>query len=162
MTTHVRKTAAFAAIGLAVLLQGACASRKGPPDPEKVQQEMTAKLDSEQDLIRSTVEDSQRADRLIAHLEDRDRLIASHRETVEKYRLQMKELNADYGAERTSFDNAVAAYNEARSTAQRQFIDLTKAMKREVTAEEWEKIAKYQINKLNPRELAYEQTAGAK
>ena len=51
-----RSIATMAALAVATLmLLPACAGRKGPPDPAKVQQKMTATLDGEKELIRSTV-----------------------------------------------------------------------------------------------------------
>ena len=52
-----------ATLGLAVatlMLVSACAGRKGPPDPAKVQQKMTATLDGEKELIRTTVASAER------------------------------------------------------------------------------------------------------
>jgi hypothetical protein len=38
--------------------------------------------------------------------------------------------------------------------------ELVSAMKAETTAEEWKSVAKYQVKKLNPRELAYDPAGG--
>lgn len=158
MTRNIGTTVALAVAVL--MLLPACAGRKGPPDPAKVQQKMTATRDGEKELIRSTVAIAERADSLIALLDDRDRLVTEHAETVRGYREQMMALNADYGAERESFDEAIAGYNENRAESQREFVELIDAMKKEATAEEWKAIAKYQIKKLNPRDLAYKQAGG--
>jgi len=138
----------------------ACSGRKGPPDPAKVQQKLTATLEGERELIRSKVASQERANALIALLDDRDRLVAEHAKTVADYRDRMMALNADYGAERKSFEEAIAGYNENRAESQREFVELIDAMKKEATAEEWKAIAKYQIKKLNPRDLAYKQAGG--
>ena len=143
-----------------LILLPACAGRKGAPDPAKVQEKMTATLDGEKELIRSTVASAERADSLIALLDERDRLVVEHVETVRGYRERMMALNADYGAGREDFEEAISGYNKERSEAQRQFVELIDAMKKEATAEEWKVVAKYQIKKLNPRELAYKQAGG--
>ena len=156
-----RSIATTAALAVATLmLLPACAGRKGPPDPAKVQQKMTATLDGEKELIRSTVASAERAESLVALLDERDRLVAEHTEIVRGYREQMMALNADYGAERESFEEAIAGYNNERMEVQREFVELIDAMKKEASAEEWKAVAKYQIKKLNPRELAYKQAGG--
>ena len=155
---NIELTVALAVAALVLL--PACAGRKGPPDPEKIQRKMTATLEGEKELIRSKVASPERANALIALLDDRDRLIAEHAKTVADYRDRMKALNADYGAERESFEEAISDYNENRAESQREFVELIDAMKKEATAEEWKAIAKYQIKKLNPRDLAYKQAGG--
>jgi predicted nucleic acid-binding Zn-ribbon protein len=155
------KTGTIVALAVAALmLLPACAGRKGPPDPAKVQEKMTATLDGEKELIRSTVASAERADNLVALLDERDRLVAEHAETVSAHRERMTALMADYGAERDSFEEAISGYNKERSEAQRQIVELIDAMKKEATTEEWKALAKYQMKKLNPRELAYKQAGG--
>ena len=103
---------------------------------------------------------AERADGLIALLGQRDRLVARQAETVRLHRDRMSALNADYNAERSSFEEAIADYNNERLDTQRDLAELIEAMKREATAEEWKAIAKYELKKLNPRELAYEPAGG--
>ena len=155
------KTGTIVALAVAALmLLPACAGPKGPPDPAKVQEKLTATLDGENELIRTTVASAERADNLVALLDERDRLVAEYAESVRAYRERITALTADYGAERDSLDEAISGYNKERSEAQRQIVELIDAMKKETTAEEWKVVAKYQIKKLNPRELAYEQAGG--
>jgi hypothetical protein len=144
----------------ALVLLPACALRKGPPDPEKVQRKMTATLEGEKELIRSKVASPERADNVIALLDDRDRLVADHAKTVADYRNRMKALNGDYDADRSDFEEAIAAYNEDRAKWQSEFASLISAMKAEATATEWKAISKYQLGKLNPREMAYKEAGG--
>jgi hypothetical protein len=144
----------------ALVLLAACALRKGPPDPAKVERKMNATLEGEKALIRSTVANPEKADKLIALLADRDRLVAEQAETVGAYRDRMKVLNADYNANRSDFDRAVADYNSDRTELQTQLVELIEAMKRETTAEEWKAVAKYQVKSLNPRETAYKEAGG--
>jgi predicted nucleic acid-binding Zn-ribbon protein len=98
---------------------------------------MTATLEGESELIRSTVVDEDRAEKLIGLLAERDRLVAEQTERISDYRERMRALNADYGAERVSFDEAVASYNAGRQEWQREVAELVSAMKAETTAEEW-------------------------
>jgi hypothetical protein len=67
----------------------------------------------------------------------------------------MAPLNADYGTERRDFEAALADYNQKRTAAQKQFIDLVAEMKQVTTAEEWSEISAFQQERLNPRKLAY-------
>ena len=152
-----------ATLGLAIatlMLLSGCAGLKGPPDPAKVQQKISATLNGEKELIRATVASAERADGLIALLDQRDRLVAQHADTMRRHRERMSVLNADYDAERSSFEDAIADYNNERLDTQRDLAELIEAMKREVTAEEWKAIAKYELKKLDPRELAYEPAGG--
>ncbi len=142
---------------ISVLLLAACASHKEAPDPVKVQEEIAEYRNQELDLVRSTVLDSVRADRLIDLLADRDRLISDHIDEINAYRKKMTALNADYNAQRESFDILMTSYNGQRATAQREFVALIEAMKKETTVEEWKKISRYQLKRLNPRKLAYSQ-----
>jgi predicted nucleic acid-binding Zn-ribbon protein len=121
---------------------------------------MAATLEDEKELIRSTVASAERADRVITLLDERDRLVAEHTEIIRGYRERMVALNADYSATRESFEEAISGYNNKRAQSQREFAELIDAMKKETTAEEWEAIAKYQIKKLNPRQLAYGEAGG--
>ena len=156
----MRNTGTSIALATLFLLLPACALRKGPPDPAKLQQQMTKTLDGEKALIRSTIADAERAESLVGLLDERDRLVASHAELVQSYRERMAALNADYGAEREAFEKVIAEYNTKRVASQRELAKLIEAMKKEATAEEWKAVAKYQIKKLNPRELAYDAAAG--
>ena len=155
------KTGTIVALAVAALmLLPACAGPKGPPDPAKVQEKLTATLDGEKELIRTTVASAERADNLVALLDERNRLVAELAETVRAHRERVTALMADYGAERDSFDEAILGFNKERSEAQRQIVELVDAMKKETTAEEWKVVAKYEIKQLNPRELAYKQAGG--
>ena len=157
MTRTHRTTVALAAL---ILLLPACALRKGPPDPAKLQQKMQATLEGEKALIRSTIAEAERAERLVALLAERDRLVASHAELVQGYSERMAALNKDHSAERDAFEQAIAEYNTNRAASQRELAELIEAMKQQATADEWKTIAKYQVKKLNPRELAYDAAGG--
>lgn len=143
-----------AGLGLA-LLAPACALRKGPPDPAKVQQKITAAREAERALVERTVEDSDRADRLAALLTERDRIVAAHAEAVVAYRGRMRALNADYDTTPQQLAEAVAGYNTERQQLQTELAELIGEMKAATTADEWKAIAKYELKKLDPRELVY-------
>jgi len=154
----VEFTAAVAVMSL--LLLPACASRNEAPDPVRVQEEIAEHRVQEVDLVRATVMDQKRADRIIDLLADRDRMISVHTNEIIEYREKMAALNADYNAQRESFDVLMTSYNNQRETAQKEFVALLELLKKETTAEEWKKISKYQLKRLSPRKLTYGQASG--
>ena len=145
---------------VSILMLPGCSSLKKAPDPVKVQEQIAEYRSQELDLVRSTVLDEVRAERLIELLADRDQLIADYTEVIIAHRQDMTVLNADYNAQRESFDLAVSGYNDQRARGQEEFSSLLKAMKQETTAEEWKTISKFQIKRLEPRGLTYNQPSG--
>jgi len=155
----------LAALGIAVtvtvvLVLAACASRKEAPDPAAVQEQIAEYRTQEIDLVRSTVLDDDRAGRLIALLGKRDRLISDHVNEIISYRTEIAALNADYNADRESFDVLLNKYNKQRDSAQREIVALLASMKNETTADEWKIISKYQIKRLDLRQTGYQQAQG--
>lgn len=142
-------------IAVILLITPACALRKGPPDPAKVQQKIEETKSAERQIIVSTVEDPERISEILDLLAERDRLVASQADAVESYRDKMRNLNADYDASREDFEQAIAEYNASRRQGQQDFVELIAKMKAATTAEQWKELSKYQLKKLNPRELAY-------
>ena len=153
-------TIAIAATAILVLVLAACASRKEAPDPVAVQEQIAEYRAQEIDLVRATVLDGDRADILVALLGERDRLISDHVKEISVHRKEMAALNADYDAERESFDARLNEYNKQRESAQREIVALIAAMKNETTADEWKILSKYQLKRLNPRQTGYRQATG--
>ena len=151
---------AIAIIAIVVLVLAACASRKEAPDPAAVQEQIAEYRAEEIDLIRTTVLDEDRADRLVALLGERDRLISDHVNEITAYRKEMSALNANYDAERESFDELLDNYNKQRESAQRDIVALLATMKKETTVDEWKIISKYQLKRLNPRQTGYRDVQG--
>ena len=151
---------AIASAALVVLVMAACAARKEAPDPAAVQEQIAEYRAQEIDLVRSTVLDADRAERLIALLGERDRLISDHVKEIIAHREEISALNADYDAERESFDVLLNKYNKQRESAQREIVALIAAMKKETTVDEWKVISKYQLKRLNPRHMGYQQASG--
>ena len=149
--------AVVAALSILHLL--ACASSKEAPDPVKVQEEIAEYRVQEVELIRTTVLEAERADRLIHLLGERDQLVSGYAKEISAYRKQISELNADYNADRKSFEMLMANYNSRRAAGQKELIDLIGAMKKETTPEEWKVISKFQLRRLHPRSLTYSQSA---
>lgn len=146
-------------LGLAVVLPG-CSLRKGPPDPAQVQRKVEAAKDAERSLIERTIQDADRSGRLLELLGERDRIVAAHVDAVVAYRGQMRTLNANYDTTAEQLSEAVAEYNTQRQGLQTELAELIEAMKAQTTVAEWKAIAKYQIKKLEPRELVYGPAGG--
>ena len=157
-TTFTTALAIFSVIAL--LLFSACASRKEAPDPVKVQEEIAGYRNQELELVLATIPDPGRADRLIRLLRERDKLISDSTKIIYAYREQMSLLNADYNADRESFETLVASYNSQRAATQEKFTALIGTMKMETKPEEWKVISKFQLKRLHPRQLTYGQVAG--
>ena len=148
-------------ISIAVLIQfSACASLKEAPDPVKVQDKVAEYRLQELELVRATITDPGRADRLIHLLGERDKLISESTEKIIAYRQQMTRLNANYHADIESFEALVTDFNSQRADGQKQYIVLFAAMKAETNSEEWEVISKFQMKRLHHHELTYGQAAG--
>ena len=107
-STNILSVVILAAISLLQL--PACSSRKEAPDPAAVQEQIADYQAQEIDLIRSTVLDDDRADRLIALMDQRDRLISEHVKEIVAYRKEMSTLNANYYAQRESFSELVSTH----------------------------------------------------
>ena len=159
MKTTITKIAIAITVTVALVL-AACASRKEAPDAAAVQEQIAEYRAQEIDLVRSTVLDADRAERLIALLGERDRLISDHVKEIIAHREEISALNADYNAERESFDVLLNKYNKQRESAQREIVALIAAMKKETTVDEWKVISKYQLKRLNPRQTGYRQAQG--
>jgi len=143
---------------LIIFLLASCSLSTQAPDPKVIRQETESYREQELDLVRATINDPVRVDRFLSLLAERDELIAQSRETIKVYREQMSKLNADYSADRESFESLLTDLSRRRETAQAQFVAVISRMKATTTSEEWKTIAKFQTKKLNPRELTYRST----
>jgi hypothetical protein len=145
-----------ALIGFAIMLSlPACSTSGEPPDPELIQQQIAESRKQELDLVRETVADPDRAERVIEALATRDELIEQYSEEINAHRERMNALSADYNTTRSALEAQLTLYNRQRAAAQLQFVDLVGAMKRETTADEWKTISKFQLKRMNPRQLTY-------
>jgi hypothetical protein len=126
-----------------------------PPDPVKVQRQIAEAREQEIALVRATVTDPERAERLLQLLAERDRLVEEHAKLVIEHREKIALLAADYDARREDFEVLLARFNQQRESAQRETIDLVAAMKAATTADEWKDISRFQLKRLEPRKLVY-------
>ena len=139
--------------GLVVV--SSCATLGQAPDPDKVRAQIAAAREQEISLVRATVADPERAERLVELLHDRDRLVAEHATLLVAYRKKIAALSADYDARREDFEALLAEFNRQRAVAQKETIELVVAMKAATTADEWKTIARFQLKRLEPRKLVY-------
>lgn len=151
-----------AALANIVLAIAACSLQKAAPDPAVLEQQIADARVEELELVRSTIHDSGRADRFIELLGARDRLIDAFVDDVTQHREAMARLNADYDAERSDFETLLADYNRKRTAGQAALIDLIADMKESTTADEWDVIADFQMDRLDIRRLAYRDSGGAR
>lgn len=144
-----------AAVSAGLILLASCAALKQAPDPAKVQAQIAAAREQELELVRATVADPARAERLIELLVERDRLVQEHTGLLVVHREKLAALTADYDARREDFEALLAEFNRQRAAAQGEMIDLVAAMKAATTADEWKTISEFQLKRLEPRRLVY-------
>ena len=144
----------FCVLAVALLHQG-CGSIGKSADPEAVREAIVEAQEQERQLVRRTIQDPERTKRFLALIDQRDNTLRRHVAEIEKYRIAFERLNADYYADRKEFESLVAQYNNQREIAQDELVKLLEAMKRSTTKAEWQIIAKFQKEKLNPRDLSY-------
>jgi len=126
---------------------------KQAPDPAQLRADETT-------LVQSTVTDAARAERLLALLDERDRLIEETIEMLQQYRRELKAINADYDASREIIIEMVDQYNHDRAQKQLRFIDLIAQMKAATTAAEWKVIAEFQLDNFKVRQLVFGRAKG--
>jgi hypothetical protein len=124
-------------------------------DPEAVRVAVVEAQEQERQLVQATIQDPERTERFLALIDQRDNILRRHVAEIEEYRAAFERLNSDYHADRKEFEPLVAQYNEQRGIAQDELVKLLEAMKRATTKAEWQVIAKFQKENLNPRDLSY-------
>ncbi len=144
----------FCMLAMALLHQE-CGSVGKASDPEAVRAAIVEAQEQERQLVRATIQDPERTERFLALIDQRDNTLRRHVAEIEKYQVAFERLNADYYADRKEFESLVAQYNNQREIAQDELVKLLEAMKRSTTKAEWQVIAKFQKEKLNPRDLSY-------
>lgn len=146
-------TTCLACAALAIAI--GCASRSPAPNTDEAQARIEATHAELRELIASEIDDPERAKMFAALSDERDNLIDRHFEVVQRYSTTMKKLNADYSATREDFENLVQGYNRDRRASQAEFVELIGKMKAAATEKEWKRLAKFELQKLNPRTMAY-------
>ena len=140
---------------LALVLLPSCASLRPSSDPARLQAQIAEYREQELALIHSTVADPDRAERLIALLAERDRLAAQYAAQITEHRETVAALAANYDSRREDFEALLADFNRRRAAAQQESIELVAAMKAATTAEEWDVISEFQLERLDLRKLSY-------
>jgi vancomycin resistance protein YoaR len=140
-------------ITVAVVIGCTGSSRQSSSDELASQQ---AETRSEfQNLIVEQIDDPARARKFAQLSVERDQLISQHAATIEEYSKRLEALTLDYSAEHKDLQDLIQEYNVERREAQTEFLALMDRMKATVTEKEWEKLAKFELKKLNPRTLSY-------
>ncbi|WP_100640913.1 hypothetical protein [Marinobacter salexigens] len=140
-------------IAMSVVIGCASRSRDVNPDEAKAQQ---AEIQAEfQSLIAKEIEDPTRAKAFADLSAKQSELISQHAASVQQYSERLKAMSLDYSAEREELEKLIQDYNVERRRAQAEFLALMGKMKATVTQKEWEKLARFELKKLNPRTLSY-------
>jgi len=111
-------------------------------------------------LVKATVVDAARAERLLALFEERDRLIEETGAMLQQYRREFKTINAEYDTSRDVHIEMVDYYNRERAQKQLRFIELITQMKAATSASEWRVIAEFQLDNFDPRRQLFGQATG--
>ncbi len=126
---------------------------KQAPDAEQFRADETR-------LVKATVADAARAERLLALFEERDRLIEETGALLRQYRREFKAINAEYDTGREVHIEMVDYYNRGRAQKQLRFIELITQMKAATSATEWRVIAEFQLDNFDPRRQLFGRIAG--
>jgi len=149
------KLCIISAACIALTIAVGCASRSQPPDPDALQARIEATHAEFRDLIASEIDDQERARSFSALSDERDLLISRHFELVQRYSIAMKALIADHSSTREEFETLIHDYNRDRRASQVEFVELIGEMKATTTKKEWKKLAKFELQELNPRTMLY-------
>ena len=137
------------------LSQQGCSSVGGSPDPAAVRAAIAEAGEQERQLVQSTIDDPERQESFLKLIDQRNAILRNHVADIEQYRADFEALNANYYATREDLDLLVAQYNGQREMTQKDLVQLLGAMKSTTTSAEWQIIAEFQKEELNPRDLAY-------
>lgn len=147
----------FVVLSIIAVALGGCHLMRQTPEPQHYRAQIDGFRQQELALVRETVADEERAEALSQLLNESHRLLSNYADHVQAYWQQMALLQSSYATQRADFEVLLNRFNSVRLDLQRQLINLTDAMKRETTAEKWETLADFHLDKLNPRALAYDQ-----
>ena len=142
-------------LALIMVLLGGCDLSGQALDPEKIQQQIAVYREQEQATVRTTIADPVRAEQFLVLIGERDELIVRSTESINTYRDRMAALNANFHAERDDFETLVASFIDQREETQRRFVEIAARMKAATTADEWKEISKFQLKRLDTRQLVY-------
>lgn len=132
-----------------------CAGKPKDVNPGELAAQ-TAETQAEfQHLIAKVIVDPSRAKEFSDLSAQKDQLIRKNADTVQQYSRQLQVLNREYSTQREELENLIHEYNVERRKAQSEFLELMNEMKATVTEKEWEKLAKFELKKLNPRTMSY-------
>ncbi len=136
-----------------LMITAGCGFRGTATDPAALEAHFESVRQNERQLITKIVEDPQRSNALFMLLDERDQIVSKHAGVVVAYIENMRTLNADYDAPQAEFEQLFATYRNDRQTYQQDLVNIVQQMKANTTAKEWKRLAKFQLNELNPRKM---------
>ncbi len=142
-------------LGTVLLMMIGCGTRSTTTDPEALQARFTASKVAERQMVRDVIGDTARASSFLLLLDERDVIVSNYADVVENYIEEMRVLNADYEASREDFERLLTNYREARQSYQRDLVAVIQQMKAATQQNEWKRLAKFQLQELNPRETIH-------
>ena len=119
-----------------------------------MQAQLKASKVAERQLLEDVVEDSKRAETFGLLLDERDTIVSVYADVVADYIASMRALNSDYDATAEDFERLITDYRSARQSYQQDLISVIQRMKATTNEKEWKRLAKFQLQELNPRETA--------
>jgi hypothetical protein len=148
-----KKPLSYILVTAILMTTASCGFRSTATDPAALEAHFETVRLEERELITKIVEDPQRTRTLFTLLDERDQKVAEHAATVLAYIDNMRTLNADYDAPQADFEQLFASYRANRQTYQKDLVNIVQKMKANTTAKEWKRLAKFQLDELNPRRM---------
>ena len=136
----IHKIAALTIV-LAVLLLSACSMFGGGSDPLKDLREQ----------VRSTVQDQERADAMLASVDQLDQLLIKSAELLVEAARQERILFTNYDSTPQEFESLFSEVSRKRQDLQEALLDVHLEFKAMVTAEEWTLILPVHANAVSMR-----------
>lgn len=140
-------TGALVTLAIMVFLASGCGNKSA--DPAQLRADETA-------LIRDTVKNPARVERLLTILDERDRLRQESAKLVQRYQQSIRTVNASYSSTDEQLLALMQDFNRERRQFQLDFVDQVTAMKDATTAAEWQVIARFQLKNFKPHQLIYQ------
>lgn len=126
-------------VSLFVLLTDGCAHQQTASHQKPVDMKS---------LVKKEIPDPERADQILALLEQLDADLATQRQAILASQQELKKLNADYDATPEQFMKLIDSARESRERSRQKIIDTYFRIKALTTRGEWEALAKAEMQAL--------------
>jgi hypothetical protein len=144
----MRKTSAFACVLIATagmacavgLVVSSCRGTK--PSPEAKTQEIVHKM---REAVSRSVEEKDRRDRMLVLVDQMEVVERSIHQDLAVFIGKYRGMNGDYEAPRAAFDDLFGDFDARIKKARDRFFDLHFQLTALSTAEEWDRIVKYEV-----------------